>query len=255
MKKLLFLFFVIIGCTDNKEYSMDVELLKSMVADHSNKNDLLLKKMDKIVHDNGMIPSEASVLAKATDLISKRNTGLKSSTALLLWSNEIEQKHKLIYHDEYSNSSLSDFYSENLGKEVDSLTYYKLILSNLELEEDLIKNLFGEISAPFFFNGDPHILKTSDTININGTFEFTVIPDYYDYKRCQADSCSLQVYKDDNKIEIPTNILQAGNAFIISIQPKEAGNYKAIGSFILKDRNSNLKLDNKFLVEFVVQKL
>lgn len=254
MRYLIILIAILSSCSNESEQKMELSYLKEISAEKLNHNYALLKRMEKEVADEGMHTSDTAIVNVAQRLIEQRNKHLNSGKKLIEWSKKIEAQYRKIFEVDTSKLAYSRFYTKRLEQGFDSLTYIKLLNSYLSLEEDILEDHLRSIARCCrFFNGNAHVIKTGDTISINDTYEFIVVPDYFDHNRARIDSCKLIVYKNGNEVTTGTEILKKGNALIISVLPKERGNYRATGYFIQKDRFSDIRVHQKFSVEFFVR--
>ncbi len=254
MKYLLIVILIISGCSAKTEREVDLKFLELINTEKFNQNERILKIIQKEVAEAGMKPRDTIVTNKAAWLINQRNLHLLSTGAFIEWTKEIEAVYRATYKEDTSKLEFTRFYANRLENGFDTLTYLKLLNSYLSVEEDLLNEHLLSVSGGWrFYNSNAHVLKTVDTITASQKYEFVVVPDYYDYKRSKVDSCKVLIYKNGNSVNVPTEIIQKANAFIIAITPNDAGSYKVRG-YIVQSNRSDVTLHQNFADEFVVEK-
>jgi hypothetical protein len=251
---LIILILIINGCSNKHEQTIELEFLKLMCSKKLYYNDILLERIQKKVYEEGPRIKDSALFNKAENLIKQRNTYLNNTSEFIALSKRIESIYKKTNEVDTSKLKYTRFYIKKLNEGFDSLVYLRLLNSYLELEEDILEDCLMNLgSSCRFYNSNAHVLKITDTVKLNEDYEFTVIPDYFDYTRIKLDTCEVFVYQNGKRATVPTTILQKGAAFLISIHPHESGTYRVTGCFKQSARNSDFKLNHNFSLEFIVK--
>ena len=244
----------IISCNNKSEYNPDLKLLKLLAGQAMYTNDRLLILGNKVVDEEGGRPRDTLVLFEAQNLLKERNTAFKDYEKIINWSNNTLSKFKKLKECDQNKAKITNFYASTLSQDPDSLTYYKLLNACLNLEQDLLNESLMQLgSSCGWIKMIAHVVKESDTIKLNDSYEFAVVPYYYDYRNAfMDDTCKLLIYKDLTIAPMKTKIIKNGNIFLVTLTPTKKGRYQVKGNFNIMHKQKDFEVGMVFRDSFIV---
>ncbi|MDF2457477.1 MAG: hypothetical protein K0R51_3470 [Cytophagaceae bacterium] len=256
MKKLFYLFIIVLFSCSPKKKEEEINNLKDLIVYLDQDNSRAVMYLKKEVMEEGNKPSDMGILDKAKLLVSKKNS-LKGKTSFLSdYYTYLQSEYGIVEEKDSSRLRRAEHLIFNFETEKDSTIFYHAFANLILIENDIIHSLSMQVgtSCRSFYNQYARVYKEKDTIKSGETYSLVLMPDF----TCPSNmdvtiDPNIKVFYNGTRVDVPVAIEKAGGLYILKLSPKNSGNYKIAGDLTLNNLPVNFSFSNKYSDAFYVK--
>lgn len=251
---LLLLALSLSCCKSAPEESPGIRPQQQAIWFLNKENHRLLQIMSRNIEERGNRAMDLEEKQKAAELIERRDAYRQGSLGGVEYTAYLTEAYsKTDKFEEEQAANLSRLLSR-FRQSKDSAAYHDHLLSALLLENEVLQEHVKR-AGPVNVLHPPtaRLIKTTDTLQLGDTYEFSVLPAVYDYRKTKIVPDTTLQLRLNGKLVSPESYLRLQSGILLgSIHPTEAGTYTLSGSFTLLNPDYGMEVNSHFTDSFEV---
>ncbi|EMR03211.1 hypothetical protein [Cesiribacter andamanensis] len=233
----------------------DLHPLKETAWFMDRENLRLLQLMNEQIETQGNRPRDVAERQKAEGLVELRKDFLQGNLEAADYTAALAQAYQGFQPEDTESLIRLQQLQERSRESGDSLAYRQFLLQ-IFLIENSVLNEYARRLTPRNVLHPPswQLIKPMDTLALGGVYEFSIIPNAYDFTTTQIrPDSSLSIRRNGQAVAVKNKLWLKSGVLLGEVHPLEAGTYNLSGSFEMYNPLFGVRLRSEFTDAFVVK--